>query len=49
MLEEKNLYEENNEKNKKIYILLIFDNIDRLPKDITRIFEKRLIDLVSHN
>ena len=47
MLEEKNLYDAT--MNKLEDVLIVFDNVDRLPKDILRMFERRLIDLIRHN
>jgi hypothetical protein len=48
MLERKNLYNSQQETQMQD-VLIIFDNIDRLPKEIKRIFEKRLIDVIRHN
>lgn len=31
------------------YVLLIYDNIDLLPQEIQRVFEKRMIDLIREN
>lgn len=48
MLERKNLY--NNQKENQMQdVLILFDNIDRLPKEIKRVFEKRLLDVIRHN